>query len=90
MTPCSIDVNAVVAGYLRDLAFVQPTKPQMFGYKRASSAILRLAAIPRDRIVNCWTLERLQAWLSDPWHERRLHTGTPVGAHHPGGPQAFR
>jgi DNA polymerase (family X) len=29
------DVNAVVGGYLRDLAFAQPTQPQMFGYKRA-------------------------------------------------------
>jgi histidinol phosphatase-like PHP family hydrolase len=36
------DVNAVVGGYLRDLAFAQPTKPQMFGYKRAAAAIFRL------------------------------------------------
>jgi histidinol phosphatase-like PHP family hydrolase len=36
------DVNAVVGGYLRDLAFAQPTKPQMFGYKRAAVAIFRL------------------------------------------------
>jgi histidinol phosphatase-like PHP family hydrolase len=31
-----------VGGYLRDLAFAQPTKPQMFGYKRAAAAIFRL------------------------------------------------
>jgi hypothetical protein len=31
----------------------------------------RLAAIPADRIVNCWPLERLLAWLSDPSSECR-------------------
>ena len=36
------DVNALVAGYLRDLAYAQPTRPQMFGYKRAAAAIFDL------------------------------------------------
>jgi histidinol phosphatase-like PHP family hydrolase len=36
------DVNALVGGYLRDLAFVQPTPQQTFGYKRAAHAILGL------------------------------------------------
>ena len=36
------DVNAVVGGFLRDLAYAQPSKPQMFGYKRAAAAILGL------------------------------------------------
>ena len=36
------DVNAVVGGFLRDLAFVQPSRQQMFGYKRAANAILSL------------------------------------------------
>ena len=36
------DVNAVVGGYLRDLAFAQPTQPQVFGYKRAAAAVLAL------------------------------------------------
>jgi putative hydrolase len=45
-----VDVNAVVGGYLRDLAFAQPTKPQMFGYKRAAAAILALEASVRDLI----------------------------------------
>ncbi len=36
------DVNAVVGGYLRDLAFAQSSPPQMFGYKRAAAAILSL------------------------------------------------
>jgi histidinol phosphatase-like PHP family hydrolase len=37
-----VDVNAAVGGYLRDLAFVQPSRQQMFGYKRAAAAILGL------------------------------------------------
>jgi len=36
------DINAVVGGYLRDLAYVQPSRPQMFGYKRAAAAVLAL------------------------------------------------
>jgi putative hydrolase len=36
------DVNAVVAGYLRDLAFAQTNQQKMFGYKRAAAAILSL------------------------------------------------
>jgi putative hydrolase len=34
------DVNAVIGGYLRDLAFVQGSRAQMFGYKRAAQAVL--------------------------------------------------
>jgi putative hydrolase len=36
------DVNAIVGGYLRDLAFAQVSKQKMFGYKRAANAILAL------------------------------------------------
>ena len=36
------DVNAVVGGYLRDLAFAQSSQQKMFGYKRAAVAILAL------------------------------------------------
>lgn len=36
------DVNAVVAGYLRDLAFAQASPQKMYGYKRAAAAILGL------------------------------------------------
>ena len=36
------DVNAVVGGYLRDLAFAQSSEQKMFGYKRAAAAILAL------------------------------------------------
>jgi putative hydrolase len=38
----STDVNAVVGGYLRDLAFAQSSQQKMFGYKRAATAILSL------------------------------------------------
>ena len=31
------DVNAVVGGYLRDLAFAQSSKRKQFGYKRAAA-----------------------------------------------------
>jgi histidinol phosphatase-like PHP family hydrolase len=36
------DVNAVIGGYLRDLAFAQSSQQKMFGYKRAAAAILSL------------------------------------------------
>jgi putative hydrolase len=36
------DVNAVVGGYLRDLALAQASQAKMFGYKRAAAAILSL------------------------------------------------
>ena len=36
------DVNAVIGGYLRDLAFAQVSPQKMFGYKRAAAAILAL------------------------------------------------
>ena len=40
-------------------------------YAETALAHARLAAIPVDRIVNCWPLERLLAWLSDPTSECR-------------------
>ena len=36
------DINAVIGGLLRDLAFAQATQPKMFGYKRAAAAVLAL------------------------------------------------
>ena len=36
------DVNAIIGGYLRDLAFAQASQQKMFGYKRAAAAILAL------------------------------------------------
>ena len=43
-------------------------------YAETALAHARLAAIPADRIVNCWPLERLLAWLSDPSSECRRGT----------------
>src|SRR6185503_5819712 len=36
------DVNAVVGGLLRDLAYLQTSPQRVFGYKRAASAVLSL------------------------------------------------
>src|SRR5262249_42420109 len=36
------DVNAIVGGLLRDLAFVQDSRQKMFGFKRAAAAVLSL------------------------------------------------
>jgi histidinol phosphatase-like PHP family hydrolase len=36
------DVNAAVAGFLRDLAFAQSSQQKMFGYKRAAAAVAAL------------------------------------------------
>jgi histidinol phosphatase-like PHP family hydrolase len=36
------DINALVGGLLRDLAFAQTSQQRMFGYKRAAAAVLSL------------------------------------------------
>src|SRR5688572_26273498 len=38
-------------------------------YSETALAHARLAPIPANKIVNCWPLERLLAWLSDPSSE---------------------
>jgi Helix-hairpin-helix domain len=53
------DVNAVVGGYLRDLAFAQSSKQKMFGYKRAAAAILALDVPLTDLIGPDGTLPRI-------------------------------
>jgi putative hydrolase len=45
-------------------------------YAETAIAHARLAGIPPDRIVNCWPLDRVLAWLSDPARER----GEPIEA----------
>ena len=37
------------------------------GYAETAVAHARLAGIPRQRIINCWTLEDLLAWLPHAW-----------------------
>jgi len=53
------DVNAVVGGYLRDLAFAQSSQQKMFGYKRAAAAILALDVPLTDLAGPHGTLPRI-------------------------------
>jgi putative hydrolase len=53
------DVNAVVGGYLRDLAFTQTTQPKTFGYKRAAAAILALDTPITDLIARHGRLPKI-------------------------------
>lgn len=45
------DINSDVAGWLRDLAFVQKSPHSRWGYKRAASAVMSLP-VPIDTLVN--------------------------------------
>jgi putative hydrolase len=54
------DVNFVVGGYLRDLAFVQESRPKMFGYKRAAAAILALPSSLAELMAPDGTLPRIK------------------------------
>ena len=63
------DVNAVVGGYLRDLAFAQSSQQKMFGYKRAANAILSLDQPLTDLLGPDGALPRIAGigpWLADP------------------------
>jgi histidinol phosphatase-like PHP family hydrolase len=53
------DVNAVVGGYLRDLAFAQSSQQKMFGYKRAAAAILALDVPLTDLVQADGSLPRI-------------------------------
>src|SRR5262245_19087854 len=53
------DINAVVGGYLRDLAFAQSSPQKMFGYKRAAAAILSLDQPLTDMVDADGTLPRI-------------------------------
>ena len=57
--PAMPDVNAVVGGYLRDLAFAQSSQEKMFGYKRAAAAILSLDMPLTDLLEPDGTLPRI-------------------------------
>lgn len=53
------DVNSVVAGWLRDLAFVQTSVQSRLGYKRAASAVMHLD-VPIDQLrKDDGTLEKI-------------------------------
>ena len=53
------DVNAVIGGYLRDLAFAQPSPQKMYGYKRAANAIFGLDEPLTDLLAADGTLPRI-------------------------------
>jgi putative hydrolase len=55
----AVDINAIVGGLLRDLAFAQPTQPQMFGYKRAAAAIFALEQPLTDMIEEAGALPKI-------------------------------
>ena len=53
------DINSIVAGWLRDLAFVQKSPQSRWGYKRAASAVLSLD-VPIDTLLKPdGTLEKI-------------------------------
>ena len=56
--PAQHDLNALIGGLLRDLAFAQTSEQKMFGYKRAASAILALDR-PITELVSGRTIERI-------------------------------
>lgn len=61
MQPASAfaDINAVASGFLRDVAFAQPSRPKMFGYKRAAAAIFALDAPLTELVGRDGTLDKI-------------------------------
>ena len=74
----TLAARAVASGCLFALDSDAHTVGQL-AYAETAIAHARLASIPRDRIVNCWTLERLVAWLADPGRERDRQSSTNAG-----------
>ena len=72
------DVNAIVGGYLRDLAFAQPTRHRMFGYKRAAAAAFALEVPLSELTASGGPIPRIHGIGPASWrviHEV-LETGT--------------
>ena len=53
------DVNAVVGGLLRDLAFAQTSRQRMFGYQRAAAVVLGLERSLADLVAADRTLPKI-------------------------------
>jgi histidinol phosphatase-like PHP family hydrolase len=66
----SLACGALDAGCLFALDSDADTTAQL-SYAETAVAHARLAGIPTDRIVNCWPLDRLLAWLAEPCYEGR-------------------
>jgi len=62
--------RALEAGCMFALDSDAHTTAQL-SYAETALAHARLAGIPAERIVNCWPLDRLLAWLSNPLSEAR-------------------
>jgi histidinol phosphatase-like PHP family hydrolase len=61
----TLAARACEAGCLVALDSDAHTTAQL-SYAETAVAHARLAAIPTERIINCWPLDRLQAWLANP------------------------
>ena len=72
----TLAVQALAAGCLFALDSDAHTTGQL-AYAETAIAHARLAGIPSDRIVNCWPLERLLAWIAEPTRECRSPAGAP-------------
>ena len=66
----TLAAEALAAGCLFALDSDAHTTTQL-SYAETALAHARLAGIPAERIVNCWPLDRLLAWLANPSSERR-------------------
>ena len=66
----TLAAQALEAGCLFALDSDAHTTGQL-AYAETALAHARLAGIPRDRIVNCWPLDRLLAWLAGGAHSER-------------------
>jgi histidinol phosphatase-like PHP family hydrolase len=74
--PARQDLDYVLAGRALDAGCIfavdsDAHTTSQLAYAETGLAHARLASIPVDRIVNCWPLERLLAWLEDPKAESR-------------------
>ena len=69
-----LDFTLAAAGAWRGCIFALDSDAHttaQLSYAETALAHARLAGIPADRIVNCWPLERLLAWLSNRSAEAR-------------------
>ena len=58
LPPLARDINAIVAGLLRDLARIEPSKPKTFGYKRAAAVVFSLDD-PLDELMTDGQLPKI-------------------------------
>ena len=71
------DINAIIGGYLRDLAQAQPTPERMYGYKRAAAAILALDTPLPDLVAADGALPRISG--IGPGSSRVIHEVLQTG-----------